>query len=107
MTVINTYVISLFVGVIQVFQALDREATPKGYLLHVIATDKGYPTSHSSTVTTQVNISDVNDNFPQFDSDVYTATLVEEQNGTTVIAQISATDADEGNNGRISYSITG
>jgi hypothetical protein len=47
----------------------------------------------------------VNDNPPLFDRSVYQQSIPENEKIDTIILQIHATDRDEGENARISYSI--
>lgn len=50
----------------------------------------------SSTATLTVSITDVNDNFPQFDQESYTATVSETASPGQFITTITATDMDSG-----------
>jgi hypothetical protein len=50
----------------------------------------------SSTATLTVSITDVNDNFPQFDQESYTATVSETAGTGQFITTITATDMDSG-----------
>lgn len=50
-------------------------------------------------------ISSVNDNPPIFDRSIYQRSIVENESVDRILVQIHATDRDEGDNGRISYSI--
>lgn len=50
----------------------------------------------SSTATLTVSITDVNDNFPQFDQESYTATVSETASAGQFITTITATDMDSG-----------
>lgn len=50
----------------------------------------------SSTATLTVSITDVNDNFPQFDQESYTATVSETASSGQYITTITATDIDSG-----------
>lgn len=50
----------------------------------------------SSTATLTVSITDVNDNFPQFDQESYTATVSETASSGQYITTITATDMDSG-----------
>lgn len=50
----------------------------------------------SSTATLTVSITDVNDNFPQFDQESYTATVSETANPGQYITTITASDMDSG-----------
>ena len=63
---------------------------------------------HSLTASTHVTVTvlDVNDNVPIFDRSSYSATVFADQISTEVpIISVSATDADDGSNAQISYSI--
>ena len=63
---------------------------------------------HSLTATTLVTVTvlDMNDNVPIFDRSSYSATVFADQISTTVpIISVSATDADDGSNAQIGYSI--
>ncbi|XP_009888981.1 PREDICTED: protocadherin alpha-C1-like [Charadrius vociferus] len=80
---------------------LDRELI-SGYNITITATDLGSP-----PITTQktlwVQISDVNDNAPVFSADTFDV-FVEENNPLgAFLYQVSASDADMGENGRVSY----
>lgn len=50
----------------------------------------------SSTATLTVSITDLNDNFPRFDQDAYTATVSETASPGQFITTITATDMDSG-----------
>lgn len=47
---------------------------------------------------------DTNNNFPQFTQDLFKATINEKEQVGTVIARVSATDADAGDYGLVTYS---
>uniref|UniRef100_A0A1I8FHU9 CA domain-containing protein n=1 Tax=Macrostomum lignano TaxID=282301 RepID=A0A1I8FHU9_9PLAT len=60
----------------------------------------------SSTAVVTVRVLDENDNAPQFLSDVYNASLPENREpGYRLDVNLTATDADSGDNGRLAYSI--
>ncbi|XP_050303550.1 protein dachsous [Anthonomus grandis grandis] len=82
---------------------LDRELQPN-YTLNVIATDQGTPPLHASR-TINLLVTDVNDNAPEFDQDVYEANVMEVSDPGTSVIQVYATDKDEGNNSAITYSL--
>uniref|UniRef100_A0A8B9VR59 Protocadherin gamma-C3 n=1 Tax=Anas zonorhyncha TaxID=75864 RepID=A0A8B9VR59_9AVES len=52
-----------------------------------------------------VQISDVNDNPPEFTQDVYTISVNENNNPMLRIGNVNATDADAGKNSRVSYAL--
>ncbi|XP_078577750.1 protocadherin-15-like isoform X4 [Branchiostoma floridae x Branchiostoma japonicum] len=78
-------------GAIYAKQRLDREEQDQ-YVLVVTANDKA-PDGRSSSVTLTVNVTDINDNSPQFPQDLYEVVLDENENAT-VLLTLQATDAD-------------
>ncbi|XP_034453238.1 protocadherin beta-16-like isoform X30 [Hippoglossus hippoglossus] len=83
---------------------LDREAQ-EHLSLTLTATDGGGP-QLSGTMRIEISVLDVNDNAPVFTQEIYKATVVETAPKGTVLSTVSAVDADEGSNGKVSYSIT-
>lgn len=82
---------------------IDREIRPN-YTLSVIATDTGSPPLHASR-TFHLRVTDVNDNAPEFDKQVYHVNVLEVAEPGTSVFQISAKDRDEGTNSELTYSI--
>ncbi|XP_029703593.1 protocadherin beta-16-like isoform X1 [Takifugu rubripes] len=80
---------------------LDREKQKEMNLL-LTALDGGSP-QRSGTVVIHVTVLDANDNAPVFSQAVYKASLPENSPLDTVVMQVSATDADEGVNGEVTY----
>ncbi|XP_071001260.1 protocadherin gamma-A11-like [Oncorhynchus clarkii lewisi] len=80
---------------------LDREGHHEIKLL-LTAMDGGSP-QKSGTVVIHVNVLDANDNAPVFSQAVYKASLPENSPLNTVVVTVSATDADEGLNGEVTY----
>ncbi|XP_074505750.1 protocadherin beta-15-like [Sebastes fasciatus] len=80
---------------------LDREEQHEIKLL-LTALDGGSP-QRSGTVVIHVIVLDANDNAPVFTESVYTATLPENSPVKTPIITVSASDADEGVNGEVTY----
>ncbi|XP_051275341.1 protocadherin beta-15-like [Dicentrarchus labrax] len=80
---------------------LDRE---KEHDLNFVlnAVDGGNP-QRSGTANIHVTVLDANDNAPVFDQAVYKASLPENSALDTVVVTVSATDADEGVNGKVTY----
>ena len=104
-----TFKIDPVSGSISTLKVLDREETPN-YRLVIQAKDQApIGKQRSSSATVNIIVKDENDNFPQFSQDSYTVSVVEnlDVNSKPVIAHVSATDADEGRNQAITYSITG
>ncbi|KAI3351194.1 hypothetical protein L3Q82_005750 [Scortum barcoo] len=80
---------------------LDREEHQEMKLL-LTAVDGGSP-QRSGTVVIHVIVLDANDNAPVFTEAVYTATLPENSPVNTPVITVSASDADEGVNGEVTY----
>ncbi|KAK2849132.1 hypothetical protein Q5P01_008966 [Channa striata] len=80
---------------------LDREKQQDINLL-LTALDGGSP-QRSGTVVIHVTVLDANDNVPVFSQSVYKASLPENSPVDTVVVTVSATDADQGVNGDVTY----
>lgn len=86
-------------------QPLDREATSH-YIMELLASDAGSPPLHTH-LTIRLNISDVNDNAPYFTQQLYTAYIPENRPPGSLLCTVAASDADTGDNARLTYSIIG
>ncbi|XP_073342621.1 protocadherin gamma-A11-like [Pagrus major] len=84
---------------------LDREEQQEVTLL-LTAVDGGNP-QRSGTAVIQITVLDANDNAPVFSQAVYEASLPENSPVETVVVIVSATDADEGVNGKVTYEFSG
>ncbi|XP_050928335.1 protocadherin beta-16 isoform X45 [Lates calcarifer] len=84
-------------------QALDREKNEHLSLV-LTAMDGGEPRM-SGTMQILITVLDANDNAPVFTKPIYKATVAENSPKGTVVTTVSASDADHGLNGRITYSI--
>ncbi|KAK2849123.1 hypothetical protein Q5P01_008957 [Channa striata] len=80
---------------------LDRESIAE-YNITITVSDKGSPPL-SSSKTINVKVSDINDSPPQFDQSEYSRTVPENNSPGFSVFALSATDADWGQNARISY----
>ncbi|XP_029917495.1 protocadherin beta-16-like [Myripristis murdjan] len=80
---------------------LDREKLQDINLI-LTALDGGSP-QRSGTVLIHVTVLDANDNIPVFSEAIYKASLPENSPLDTVVVTVSATDADEGVNGAVTY----
>ncbi|XP_045556594.1 cadherin-23 [Salmo salar] len=92
-------------GVVRTVVALDRE-TLAAYTLVIEAIDNGPSGSRrTGTATVFVKVLDVNDNRPIFLQNSYETSILENVPIGTSILQVQATDADQGENGRVLYKI--
>ncbi|XP_077330311.1 protocadherin gamma-C5-like isoform X4 [Lithobates pipiens] len=82
---------------------LDREKIHQ-YTIELTATDLGTP-ALSAKMTVIIRVSDVNDNAPAFTQSTYNAFIKENSDPGTLLCTVSATDADEGVNSDLVYSI--
>ncbi|KAM8847863.1 protocadherin gamma-A11-like [Synchiropus picturatus] len=82
-------------------QYFDRE-TIQEYNITVTATDLGNPPLFTSKMI-NLKISDVNDNPPVFDRNIYSAFLIENNSPGVSIFALTAHDSDLNQNARISY----
>ena len=80
---------------------LDREQEEEVTLV-LTATDGGTP-QRSGTTRIHVTVLDANDNLPVFSQPAYIVSLPENAPLDTVVVTVSATDADEGANGEVTY----
>ncbi|KAK1175363.1 hypothetical protein AOXY_G3063 [Acipenser oxyrinchus oxyrinchus] len=101
----NTFSIGTIDGRVRLIGELDREEL-SNYTVTIVATDKGEP-SLSSSMEVTVIVLDVNDNSPIFSQNVYDVEIEEDILSATDLIQVVASDADEGTNGQIRFSIIG
>ncbi|KAM4544779.1 protocadherin Fat 3 [Odontesthes bonariensis] len=93
----NQFWIDPVTGLLKVNKRLDRELISR-YTLSVQAFDSGSP-AMSSTVTVNINISDVNDNPPVFTPPNSTAVIQLNQAAGTTLLKLSVSDKDSSRNG--------
>ena len=98
------FVIDRHSGQIRTTERLDRE-TKASYRLTVLALDRNNRCHKGRTFVT-VNVEDQNDNSPKFRPKTYTVRIKENNPPQALVAAVTATDADSGSNGRLSYSFT-
>ena len=82
---------------------LDRESQDS-YVLTVEVVDGGTP-QLSSRAAVSITVTDVNDQGPTFDQQLYNATVPEDVSIGTTILDVSASDADIGTNADITFSL--
>ncbi|XP_005723296.1 protocadherin gamma-B7-like, partial [Pundamilia nyererei] len=83
---------------------LDREKQEQISLV-LTAVDGGEP-QMSGTMQILITVLDANDNAPVFTQQTYKATVTENSLKGTIVATVTASDADQGSNSKITYSIT-
>ena len=83
---------------------LDRE-TKSSYSFDAIATDSCLYGPRSQTVRVDITVSDVNDNAPQFQRDIYSADISLNLRVGALVSTVSATDDDIGLNAQLTYSL--
>ena len=93
-------------GEIRTTAVLDREMLGSDLSFTVVATDNGIP-QFMSVVSVTIQLQDINDNRPILVSPPTEVNVSESEVIQTVILMIQATDSDIGENGVISYEITG
>ncbi|CAG5118360.1 unnamed protein product [Candidula unifasciata] len=97
----NSFSIDPFTGWISLNSPVDREVEPIIYLT-VEAVDKGKP-SLTGSATVTILVEDVNDNPPRVTRTEYH--VKENELPGTFLAQIVATDSDDGVNGKLSFQL--
>uniref|UniRef100_A0A672GDZ5 Protocadherin gamma-A2-like n=1 Tax=Salarias fasciatus TaxID=181472 RepID=A0A672GDZ5_SALFA len=83
---------------------LDREKQEQISLV-LTAVDGGEP-QMSGTMLIVITVLDANDNAPVFTQQTYKATVIENSPKGTVVATVTASDADQGFNSELTFSIT-
>ena len=85
-------------------ESVDREVREL-YRVVIAAYDGGVP-PRSGTLTLDIIILDVNDNYPHFTNDTYTVSVPESLEQNSIITTVRATDIDSGLNGQVVYSFS-
>ena len=88
-------------GKLKLVKPLDREQA-ETFDLYIGAYERGSE-GHVSHHKVRVAVVDANDNSPQFEADYMTAEVREEQVPPLTVTRVTATDRDEGDNGRVAY----
>ncbi|RUS76654.1 hypothetical protein EGW08_015584 [Elysia chlorotica] len=86
---------------LKLLKSLDREVRDT-YQFTITAYDGGVPPK-SQDLSVTVHVTDQNDNDPVFENATYSVTIDRDTPPSTVIMRVSATDADAGNNARLTY----
>ena len=91
-------------GILSTTGSLDCERQTN-YSFTITATDRGIPSTRSSTVQALLNVTDENDNAPFFSMDPYTISVSESSQIDSVLLRVFATDRDKGLNGQVRFSV--
>ncbi|KAF0021789.1 hypothetical protein F2P81_025958 [Scophthalmus maximus] len=82
---------------------LDREK--QEHISLVLTAEDGGEPQMTGTMQIHVTVLDANDNAPVFSKPVYKASITENSAVGTLVTQVSASDADKGANGEVTYVI--
>ena len=99
------HVHSNFLVTTQINQTLDRETTPNVTLFLTVYNTAQPPLSGTKTIF--IIVTDKNDNAPQFLQNIFRSRISESFPTGKEILTITAWDEDEGENGTLSFAITG
>ena len=97
----SVFQVDMEMGLLRVTGPLDRERKAR-YDLNVTVLDLGQP-QRSAWQVLPIIVTDVNDNPPRFERPVISVSIAETSVVGTSVAQLKATDADDGDNARITY----
>ncbi|KAM7399035.1 hypothetical protein PAMP_018329 [Pampus punctatissimus] len=97
----GTFSLNPNTGSLSIFKPLDREEQDI-FNLTIIAEDHGIP-QHSSSQLLCVHVIDVNDEVPWFEESQYKAQISENRPPGTSVLTVSASDLDQGTNGKVTY----
>ncbi|KAM8879066.1 protocadherin Fat 1a isoform 5-T7 [Spinachia spinachia] len=100
----EVFVVDRDSGALKLQKSLDHETT-KWYQLTLLAQSKHENYEIVTSVSVNIQVKDVNDNEPVFESDPYEAVVVENLPSGTQVIQVKATDQDSGTNGHVLYSL--
>ncbi|KAJ8022829.1 Cadherin-23 [Holothuria leucospilota] len=92
-------------GNVRIRRPIDREESP-WVNFTAVASDRGQP-ALNSTIPVAIQILDINDNNPVFEESMYRVMVNESRSVGDVVAKVTATDPDEGEFGRVGYSMSG
>uniref|UniRef100_A0A8D3CRK4 Protocadherin 1 gamma 31 n=1 Tax=Scophthalmus maximus TaxID=52904 RepID=A0A8D3CRK4_SCOMX len=102
-SVLSVFEINSLTGEIHLKGDLDYETTPS-YKIEITAKDKGVPEMESHC-RLQIDVVDVNDNTPEIVLTSEPQAVREDAPSGTVVALISARDADSGNNSKVTLQL--
>uniref|UniRef100_T1ING2 Cadherin domain-containing protein n=1 Tax=Strigamia maritima TaxID=126957 RepID=T1ING2_STRMM len=99
----NSFIIDPLTGRTTLRTKLDYEKSNE-YSVIVGASDRGREPLRSN-MTLKIQVQDVNDNAPIFAKPVYDVNVIESEAVNAQLVQVKASDADSGNNARLTYKL--
>nr|XP_028581876.1 protocadherin Fat 3 isoform X4 [Podarcis muralis] len=106
-TITEVFTIDSNSGWISTLKDLDHEKNPT-FAFTVVSSDLGEALSLSSTALISVTVTDINDNAPVFEHELYRGSVKESDSPGEVVAVLSTWDEDTSDvNRQVSYHITG
>lgn len=100
----EVFVVDRDAGTLKLQKSLNHEST-KWYQLTLLAQTKHEDFDVVASVNINIQVKDLNDNKPVFESYPYEAVVVENLPSGTQVIQVKANDLDSGTNGHIVYSL--
>ncbi|XP_064191064.1 protocadherin Fat 1a isoform X3 [Anguilla rostrata] len=100
----EVFVVDRDTGSLKLEKSLDHEMA-KWYQLTLLAQSGPEGSQVVTAADINIQVKDVNDNRPAFESDPYQAVVVENVPAGTPVIQVKATDLDSGTNGQVVYSL--
>ncbi|XP_028998199.1 protocadherin Fat 1a isoform X2 [Betta splendens] len=100
----EVFVVDRDSGALKLQKSLDHEAA-KWYQLTLLAQTQHASYEVGASVNVNIQVKDINDNKPIFESDPYEAVIVENLPSGTQVIQVKANDQDSGSNGHVVYSL--
>uniref|UniRef100_A0A8C3A5X4 FAT atypical cadherin 1a n=1 Tax=Cyclopterus lumpus TaxID=8103 RepID=A0A8C3A5X4_CYCLU len=100
----EVFVVDRDSGALKLQKSLDHEMT-KWYQLTLLSQTKQENYEIVASVNVNIQVKDLNDNKPVFESNPYEAVVVENLPSGTQVIQVKATDQDSGTNGHVVYSL--
>lgn len=100
----EVFVVDRDSGALKLQKSLDHETT-KWYQFTLLSQSKQENYEIVASVIVNIQVKDLNDNKPVFESDPYEAVVAENLPSGTQVIQVRATDQDSGTNGHVVYSL--
>ena len=89
--------------VINITNSIGYYCYRKSYTFEVLASEPGSNPSLTGTATVNIEVLDINDNTPRFNSNNFQFMIYENQPIGTPIGNVSASDRDSGSNAEVCY----